>query len=150
MKNSNKITDRESPVHGLMMKVLVILLSFSSTVLWGQEVGARQEQASIVKSGLAHQLPFSVRVKKNHKKVPELRISPNPASQEIDIRFPERNDRAEGESFDLEIYSKPGSRVLAKKWNGEKIDVSALPAGVYIITLKRKQEVYSQKLVVNR
>jgi hypothetical protein len=77
-----------------------------------------------------------------------LTLYPNPANHVVTISLPEKIAPAEKEQFELEIYGRQGVRVVGQKWSGQKIDVSAFPVGSYIVTLKSKKQVFSQKLVV--
>ena len=112
----------------------IVLLTSIGIVAQGQQVQPAKKRSVVINPAVI-EYPRQT-----------LTLYPNPASDKFNIDLPIKK----GESFMLEIYGKPGTRVLSKKWNGEKIDVSTLPTGIYIVTLKRKQEVYSQKLLVNR
>jgi hypothetical protein len=144
--------DGISAVHRLWMTVSIIVISLSAPVAWGQQSRIDQGRAAMVQSGLASHLHLRGKVKKDDKSVMVLRLFPNPASQQIHISLSKITNQAEmsTEGFDLEIHSKSGSRVLSQKWSGEKVDVSVFPSGIYIVTLRKGQQYYSQKLVVQR
>lgn len=68
-------------------------------------------------------------------------ISPNPATNSIEI------SNIPNERFNVEIISIVGTTVL-KSSNQSIIDVSALPAGLYIIFVSDGSHVYRQKLII--
>ncbi|MBS7787305.1 T9SS type A sorting domain-containing protein [Flavobacterium sp. CYK-55] len=72
-------------------------------------------------------------------------ISPNPASETIQINFNEVNYTA----IDAYIYNILGQKVIYKKVVGnEPIDISYLNNGVYIIQIKSKNEIGTQKIAI--
>ncbi|MEO6285704.1 MAG: T9SS type A sorting domain-containing protein [Dyadobacter sp.] len=73
-----------------------------------------------------------------------LLVFPNPAKDWVEIKFEGKHEVDQV----LELHDKQGIQLHTQKWNSEKIDVSQLPPGVYIVTLKQNKQVYSQKLVV--
>ena len=74
-------------------------------------------------------------------------LFPNPASTEAAIKL---DPAIQKEGFVLQIHNSSGVLLTEKAWTREKLDISGFSAGTYLVTLKRKQEIYSQKLVVNR
>ncbi|MCE7069413.1 MULTISPECIES: T9SS type A sorting domain-containing protein [Dyadobacter] len=53
--------------------------------------------------------------------------------------------------FNVEVFDKSGiSCVKKERWTGEKLDVSRLQAGIYIVKFTKGKEHYSQKLAVGR
>ncbi len=75
-----------------------------------------------------------------------LTIYPNPASNWVDLSL----KGTTADNFTLEIHNSDGMRLLLKPWDGRSIDVSAYPPGLYLISLKRDREMYSQKLMIQR
>ena len=75
-----------------------------------------------------------------------LTVYPNPANNWVDLSL----KGAIADNFTLEIYNADGMRLLLKPWDGRSIDVSSYPPGLYLITLKRDREIYSQKLMIQR
>jgi hypothetical protein len=75
-----------------------------------------------------------------------LTVYPNPANNWVDLSL----KGTIADNFTLEIYNADGMRLLLKPWDGRSIDVSSYPPGLYLITLKRDREIYSQKLMIQR
>lgn len=80
---------------------------------------------------------------------PELRFFPNPADQELNLRFslPETGNAAE-----IRLHNLKGEvvmvRELSASTNGEsKLDLSKLPAGQYFCTLRSGKTVISKAFV---
>ena len=80
------------------------------------------------------------------KKGLKLTLSPNPTSEAVSIELPKKDSSG----FDLKIVNASGQSLIAEKWNGIQVDVSSLPPGVYTVTLSKKDEIYTQKLVIVR
>ncbi|WAC14541.1 T9SS type A sorting domain-containing protein [Dyadobacter pollutisoli] len=79
--------------------------------------------------------------------IKNLKVYPNPASQQVQIELPETPGK---EGFMLEVSNMKGQCMLSQKWNGEKLNVSQFQSGIYIVTLRKDRQYYSQKLVVKR
>jgi aminopeptidase YwaD len=67
-------------------------------------------------------------------------IFPNPANTEINIVVPLN------ENSQIEISNAMG-QVIFKDDNKTKIDISNLPNGLYIVSVKQGQQSYTQKLI---
>ena len=53
--------------------------------------------------------------------------------------------------FNVEVFDEAGISCLKlERWTGEKLDVSRLQAGIYIVKFTKGKEHYSQKLAVGR
>jgi len=82
-------------------------------------------------------------IKTNGKVAQSLEIFPNPASNSISIKLPSN------ESAHLSIYNVCGSQVLNQTMEAhDKIDISALINGLYIVTVQQNNTIYSQKIRV--
>ena len=70
-------------------------------------------------------------------------IYPNPVRENINI-----DNRSYGIEF-MEIYNITGKKVLTQKMNGDidKVDLSNLPAGIYIVNLKGEGVSFTRKFV---
>jgi hypothetical protein len=77
----------------------------------------------------------------------KLVISPNPASRQAEIN-PYRVAAKEG--FTLEVLDMKGRSLIRRPWQGEKLDVSTLAAGMYVVTLRNAKQTFTQKLAVVR
>lgn len=75
----------------------------------------------------------------------KLVISPNPASRQAEIS-PYRSAGREG--FSLEVLDMAGRSVIRRRWQGEKLDVTGLAAGMYVVTLRNGKQTFTQKMVV--
>ncbi|MFM6975844.1 MAG: M4 family metallopeptidase, partial [Sphingobacteriaceae bacterium] len=76
-----------------------------------------------------------------------LSLYPNPASNLVDLSIKGTTT----DNFTLELYDSSGNRLLVKQpWDGRSLDISRYPDGLYLITLKRDREVYTQKLLIQR
>lgn len=76
-----------------------------------------------------------------------LNLYPNPATDWVDLSIKGTG----AENFTLELYNSEGMRLLIKQpWDGRGLDVSKFTNGVYLITLRKDREVYSQKLIIQR
>ncbi len=77
---------------------------------------------------------------------PELRFYPNPADQELNLRF---NLPESGQTGDVRLHNLKGEVVMVQELNssakGEaKLDLSKLPAGQYFCTLRSGKTVISK------
>lgn len=80
---------------------------------------------------------------KNVAKQPFL-ISPNPADEVIHITFPQNVEKTR-----LDVYNSCGQKVATYDlFNNRSIDVSNLPAGMYIFKFTGKDLLHTQKLTV--
>ena len=53
--------------------------------------------------------------------------------------------------FNVEVFDEAGISCLKlERWTGEKLDVSRLQAGIYIVKFTKGKEHYSQKMAVGR
>jgi hypothetical protein len=77
----------------------------------------------------------------------KLIISPNPASRQAEIS-PYRVAAKEG--FTLEVLDMKGRSLIRRPWQGEKLDVTGLAAGMYVVTLRNGKQTFTQKLVVTK
>lgn len=77
-----------------------------------------------------------------------LGVYPNPATSLVNVKVP---GFEQGAIYTLSVYSLNNMRLLAeKKWNGDPLDVSSYPNGLYLLVLKRRGETHSQRLVISR
>jgi hypothetical protein len=72
----------------------------------------------------------------------EIAIYPNPASDFIHINV--SND------FIVQIFDLTGRSVLETKTDNEQINISNIPAGIYIIRGSNKNNQFTRKLIINR
>ena len=71
-----------------------------------------------------------------------LSVYPNPFHGILDIRF-RRPDK-----FDLSIYSLSGEKIYCEKISGDqKIDLSKVPAGVYLLSMMNDLKIINIKIV---
>lgn len=76
-----------------------------------------------------------------------LKLYPNPATDMVDLTLKGTSI----DNFTLELYNSEGMRLLIKQpWDGRGLDISNYANGIYLITLRRDREVYSEKLVIQR
>lgn len=75
-----------------------------------------------------------------------LSLFPNPASTQIEIKL----DVMDNRGFMLELYNDQGLRLVQLKWDSPYLDLSRYPSGMYVLCLRRDQEVYYQKLLIDR
>jgi hypothetical protein len=74
-------------------------------------------------------------------------LYPNPAIDRVDLTI----KGTSAANFKLELHNSEGMRLLIKQpWDGGGLDISKYPNGIYLITLRRDREVYSQKLIIQR
>jgi Zn-dependent metalloprotease len=74
-------------------------------------------------------------------------LYPNPAIDRVDLTI----KGTSAANFTLELHNSEGMRLLIKQpWDGGGLDISKYPNGIYLITLRRDREVYSQKLIIQR
>ncbi len=79
-------------------------------------------------------------------------IAPNPASSEVTFKLAEMADAQE---VSFELYNQLGQLVLRKDFGSasylnERIDLTGISNGLYIVSVKAGSERYEQKLVVGR
>ena len=77
----------------------------------------------------------------------QLNLLPNPASEKVELNFPSKPSL---KNATLEVYDSRGTLLIQRKWDQQKLDVAQFPAGIYIVTLRKGKQFYSQKLIVNR
>ena len=70
-------------------------------------------------------------------------VHPNPAKNEIVIKNTVKPD-----SYCIKIYTLFGHRVL-KKHNTNKIDISGLISGIYVVEQVVNEKIFRQKLIIN-
>lgn len=75
----------------------------------------------------------------NHLKV---LVSPNPASESIDIQIPDAEC-----AYDLEFYNTQGKLVFKIQSQNKTINISKLPKGFYTLKIVSAGNVYSSKLI---
>ncbi|WP_031527141.1 M4 family metallopeptidase [Dyadobacter crusticola] len=82
-------------------------------------------------------------------KYPEVQMTvfPNPASSEVEL-MPGLYKK--GLQHPLEIFDQQGRAVLNVNWEGEKVDISNLTEGTYIVRVRRGELTFTQKLIVNK
>ena len=72
----------------------------------------------------------------------EISIYPNPAQNYVAVKSSLNVE-------DIQIFNLTGSEVLSSNIISEKIDVSKLPQGIYIVRIKTVKGYYQQKLLKN-
>jgi hypothetical protein len=90
-----------------------------------------------------------VKIRSLEVKYPELELTvfPNPASSEVQI-MPGLYKK--GKPLPLQVYDQQGRLVMGRNWAGEKLQVSHLVEGTYIVKVQRGELMFSQKLIVTR
>lgn len=83
---------------------------------------------------------------------PQITISPNPASDYIEIN---PGKVILSEAKDLKIYNALGECVInltpaLSEGEGERIDVSALPLGVYFVSVNNGKELLTGSFIILR
>lgn len=84
-----------------------------------------------------------VRVLSFEKKNSNMKLSPNPASDFVNVTTSHSN-------FSLHVYDQHGKRIATQlnANSGARVDLTALPRGVYLIIIEKNgQQVESQKIV---
>ncbi len=87
-----------------------------------------------------HYIPNSNVKQANHGKPDFSLVTPNPACKYINI--------ATETNSTVEIYSLQGQLVKKQITNGQHIDVSTLPSGIYIIKVFNGEKTYHQRLII--
>lgn len=123
MKNSRKII--------LVTVVLLLMSNFSKAQQKVKE--SKDKSLTIITAEVTYPKGYN-----------RLTIFPNPAVDQINVQL---NDK-HWDGFNLEIYDWSGNRLISKLWKGESIDISQLNKGIYMLYLRRKNEVYSEKFLV--
>jgi hypothetical protein len=90
-----------------------------------------------------------VKIRSLDVKYPELELTvfPNPASSEVQI-MPGLYKK--GKPLPLQVYDQQGRLVMGRNWAGEKLQVSNLVEGTYIVKVQRGELMFSQKLIVTK
>ena len=93
-------------------------------------------------------IPAPVGINEYKQPLTDFNVYPNPAQNNLTVRLSELSL----ENITLTIYSTLGEQVLSNPFtNGESIDISALPNGVYFIYLNGESKNRSpKKLVISR
>ena len=77
----------------------------------------------------------------------KFKIYPNPARDYITL---DKTELTDDPLATLEIYSIYGSLVQSRQGLQDKVDVSNLPPGMYVLRLESKHKMYTAKLLINR
>ncbi len=88
-------------------------------------------------------VPENFGAKENKSLENLVRISPNPAGSFINIRINEKLSIQK-----LELYSATGSMILEKYKPSERIDVTAIPSGLYLLLIYFDDAVISRKVMI--
>ncbi len=83
----------------------------------------------------------------DHKKQEELKIYPNPASNKINMNFPEMSGRVV-----ITLYDISGSEIMSKTLNVQNnfvsFSISEIKNGVYLLKSEIRHKIYKDKLIV--
>lgn len=117
---------------------------FSRNAYWGNSTGAVIDYIKFPMSG--EMAPFKIEdYSSNH-----LHIFPNPAAEQVTITIPNQNDCP----YRLGVFDINGKLLISKEISfceGQySLPLSSLSAGLYVISLFNEQEVYTEKLIVNK
>ncbi|QRR03266.1 T9SS type A sorting domain-containing protein [Dyadobacter sandarakinus] len=77
-------------------------------------------------------------------------LSPNPASEQVSVRIPNALQFSGQAGCYMSVINQHGAAVIRKSWHGEKLDVSGLEPGIYIVIVNKGRLTCTQKLVVER
>ncbi len=81
----------------------------------------------------------------------ELSLSPNPASSITKVHVTNMTDEALGSGYRMQVHSIDGRLCHQQPWSsGEQLDVSGLAEGVYIVSVRRENLLFTQKLIVKK
>ncbi|KAA0991211.1 T9SS type A sorting domain-containing protein [Dyadobacter aurulentus] len=81
----------------------------------------------------------------------KLALWPNPASSETRVAVENMTEQAVGGGYTMQVHSTDGRLVQQQAWSaGQGLDVTRIPEGTYIVTVRRDDLVFSQKLIVKR
>ncbi|KAA0993667.1 T9SS type A sorting domain-containing protein [Dyadobacter aurulentus] len=81
----------------------------------------------------------------------DLTIFPNPAWAVTKLKVTNMTDHAVGQGYVLQVHSTDGRLCHQQGWSaGQGLDVTRIPEGTYIVTVRRDDLVFSQKLIVKR
>ena len=73
-------------------------------------------------------------------------IYPNPARDEINITF---TDEFQGE-IRISIYNQLGQKILNQEVFGDRIDISCLVPGLFILEISNEDWIGRERFIVNR
>jgi hypothetical protein len=129
------------------LMLLMISMAFAGAASGQIQQSDVRSRASYEQDGLGKLTLLSYR-QNNHAKVKpgNLRIFPNPASAEVSLQL----GKGVAEGGQLEVVNQSGHTVINRDWRGEKLDVSGLAEGMYVVSIRREGVLFSQKLVVKR
>ena len=80
----------------------------------------------------------------------QLIVFPNPARDEVNVQFV----ATKAGTYDVALYNSVGKVILNQKTtfnegeNGASFDVSALPAGLYVVKVGNGEDLFSQKVII--
>ncbi len=81
----------------------------------------------------------------------ELRVYPNPASDELTIELP---PNLQNSKLTLRLHNQLGQTVHSQAWreesNTQTISVASLPSGFYVVSVSNGAETWYQKVIVQR
>jgi hypothetical protein len=77
-------------------------------------------------------------------------LYPNPASQHVEVALSGKPGAEKQGDFNIEVLDLQGKSVIRRPWQGEKLDITSLAAGMYVVTLRNGKQTFTQKLAVVR
>ncbi|KQS26788.1 hypothetical protein ASG33_19750 [Dyadobacter sp. Leaf189] len=77
----------------------------------------------------------------------EMTVFPNPASNDVELM---PGVYKKGQQHPLQIYDQHGRAVLDVNWEGEKLDISKLIDGTYVVRVRRGELMFTQKLIIKK
>ncbi len=87
--------------------------------------------------------PIQTAINENTAGITGIKLFPNPANNELFITLPAGNN-----FYTMGMYNSVGQLVLSHTLNGSsQHNVSALPSGIYVVTISNGTQLFTQKLV---
>ncbi|MEI6852034.1 MAG: T9SS type A sorting domain-containing protein [Bacteroidota bacterium] len=83
---------------------------------------------------------------KEENKISDMEVYPNPATNNLNILLPDGID--ELDHFQISLFNSFGQMVL--QTTSMKMDLSALPNGLYFLNMKSEEGEFSKKVIINR
>lgn len=128
--------------------IVVMIENHRTGLLWNSVMKDPDVQVGLTKLGFQYQISTGI---SELIKSDELRIYPNPASNNITVILPDLNP---GQDIDLKVFSMDGRTVMSNKLThfGSEltIDCSGLQNGIFMIHLNNGKKQWQSKFVVRK
>lgn len=118
----------------------------SATIFFSTYLNAQHTGSKLFVDNLSFNFPYGIFDQK--LQTGSLKLHPNPASNIVSLNF----SKAINEDLTICIYNIMGNLICTEiiQQNQKQININDLSNGIYIVTVKAKEWIEKQKLIINR